>query len=146
MASDKVAAAGYIVTYFNDIESLTNAFSNYNNLIFELKNKYKDALENNTIEKLPDSDKTNLLTQVQNTRFWVTRTYVKTTALDSSIKELKIDKLKEKYKAVIDETVIINDKLEDYVIELNKVFVKGVVVDLIEKAGDVYSQLGGSYE
>lgn len=145
MADSKVAAAGYLITYFNDIESLTNAFGNYNNLLFELKSKYQKNIEENKMERIPDAERANLEQQLKDTRFWITRTYIKTVALEDKVKELKIEDLKAKYQKVMSEPVIVNEMLEEYVIELNKVFVNGVVVELVEKAGDVYAQLGGNY-
>jgi len=141
----QASAAGYIVTYFNDVESLTNAYANYGNLMFRLERQYKDALEKGDIEKIPGQEAEQLAAHITNIRFWVDRTHIKTVALKEKVKDFKDADLTKKYDAVMGQDVPKLKALRDYIVEINKLFVKGVVSELVEKAGEIYGQLGGDY-
>lgn len=143
MAKDEnVSAAGYIITFFNDIENLTNSFAQFSNLLANLKGNYPTDDE---LKKLPEEQRMQLLQLVQDVRFWVNRTYVKFSALKASVKEFEAHggKVDELYNALLTEKVPEFDKLKSYVIELNRLFVLGIVSTLLTKAYDIYAQFAG---
>jgi hypothetical protein len=145
LMDNQVSAAGYVITFFNDIESLTNAFSYYSNLLSKLKGKYptKDFLA-----KLPQEEKDEIQRITQDTRFWLNRTYVKFSALKAQIKDFNqkaetVDKL---YNELVNQPVPVFDTLKQYVVELNTLFVLGIVSTLLRKAYDIYAQFSGKTE
>lgn len=139
MKEETVSAAGYIITFFNDIESLTNSLGYYSNLMLRVKNKYPTK---ELLEKMMEAEKTETIRITQDMRFWITRTYVKFSALKEKIKEFQEaeETIEKKYKEISRTPTPEMEKIQDYAIELNKLFVKGVVSNLLTKAYDVYAQ------
>lgn len=140
-----VGGAGYIITFFNDIESLTNSLASYSNVLASLKGKYPTK---EYLSKLSDEERGQTLQTIYDARFWIIRSYVKFSALKKSIKEFEtnaqaVDAL---HKELIAQPALNYDKFQEYVIELNKLFVVGVVSTLLTKAYDIYAQFSGKKE
>ncbi len=140
MENSNISASGYIVTFFNDVESLTNAYAQYSNILAALKGQHPTE---ESLEKLTDGNKAQALQIIQETRFWVNRSHVKFSALSGSIKEFKsgAGKINALHKKLIEDTTIPKfEDLKEYVIEINKVFVQGVVSTLLTKANEIYAK------
>jgi hypothetical protein len=141
MSENEKSAAGYIVTFFNDIESVTNSLGYYSNAMAMIKGKYPAA----ELNKILDEEKNQMLATVQDIRFWVIRTYVKFNALKGKIKEFEtfsknIDKY---YGKILEQPVPTFESLNGYVVELNRLFVLGIVESILTKAYDVYAKYAG---
>lgn len=137
MADEQIAAAGYVVTYFNDVETMTNETANYINLLNEIKQRSKGS---DTIEL--QEENTQVIEQLIPTlRFYVVRTYVKTISLASRMESLRSPRLDELYQKIKYSSVPEAADIEEYCFELNKLFVQGVVSSIIDRAWDYYSQL-----
>jgi len=59
MSENEKSAAGYIVTFFNDIESVTNSLGYYCNAMTTIKSKYPSS----DLTKIPDEEKNHCLRQ-----------------------------------------------------------------------------------
>lgn len=136
-----VAGAGYILSFFNDIEQLTTYFANYINVFVELKAKYKGVGDNELSDRLVEEDRDELVSLVQGMRTWIVRTYVKAKALSSHIASFNVETLEAKYKEVTQKFILNPDDIESYVIEINKAFTEGVLKDLLVQAHDIYARL-----
>lgn len=133
-----VAGAGYILTFFNDIEQLTSYFASYLNTFLELKSKYQDL---EALDKLDESDRANLVGLIQGMRSWIVRTYVKAKALEEHVSEFNVEELEKSYKEATENFVLKPESVEKYVIEINKAFAKGIMKDLLVQAHDLYAKL-----
>lgn len=143
MADNNVGAAGYIITFFNDVESLTNSFAEYSNLLGKFSQKYPNDKQ---LSKLPEYERNEAIRITYQIKFWLIRSYIKFTSLKSEMKEFdchseKIDTL---YQELVKTQTPEFDKLQEYVIEINKLFVSGVVSELLKKAYDIYAQFTGT--
>ena len=142
---NQIAASGYILTFFNDVESLTNYHATYSNLVIEYKALFPT---NYSLKKLDDAHREILLNTIRSLRFWIKRTYIKFSALKYKIKgfndsETKLTALYDKIK---DAPAPELDDVENYVLELNKLFVLGIVAELLTKAAEIYGKLAAQNE
>lgn len=140
MASENTtAAAGYIITFFNEIENLTHHTAGYCNVLTELREKYPG---DQTLKKMDDTERQALQQSVKFSRYWVVRTYVKLSALAPKIPEFQknLKQIESLKQPITSQGVPEYDTLEKYVLELNKLFVAGIMSELLTKAQDVYSK------
>ena len=147
MQDNKVSAASYILTFFRDVEELNNHLAHYSNIMLEMSGKFGKREPEEIIKKMTDTDRQRLLQIVNDTRFWIIRVYVKLSALETKLiksdeKDL-FNKITANYEIVINNTVPEYIVIQDFVIELNKLFVSGVADELLNKARDFYDQSGG---
>ena len=147
MQDNKVSAASYILTFFRDVEELNNHLAHYSNIMLEMSGKFGKREPEEIVKKMSNEDRTRLLTVVNETRFWVIRVYVKISALESKLiksgDEELFKKITNNYEIVINNTVPNFIVIQDFVIELNKLFVSGVADELLNKARDFYDQNNG---
>lgn len=135
----KVAAAGYLLAFYNDIENLTNNFSNYTNLLAELKEKYPTE---DSLRKMSEEDNQASLILIKNLRFWVTRSYIKYMALKSQIKEFQAHEkiINQYYNELINQNAFKIELLQAYAIKINELFVNGVTPELLTTSTDLYAK------
>jgi len=147
MQDNKVSAASYILTFFRDVEELNNHLAHYSNIMLEMSGKFGKREPEEIVKKMSNEDRTRLLTVVNETRFWVIRVYVKISALESKLiksgDEELFKKITNNYEIVINNTVPNFIVIQDFVIELNKLFVSGVADELLNKARDFYDENNG---
>lgn len=149
MVSDEdIAASSYILSFYNDIENLTNSYAGYLNVLVRIKDRYKlekeidpKAVEKKII-KLEPEDEQALLEVAEGIRVWIARSYIKMETLQDKIPEMKkgIKDIKELYEKAISSSVIKKEVVENFVLKINKVFVSGVLTDLLIKSKDVYKE------
>jgi hypothetical protein len=143
---EKIAAASYVVTFFNDVEALTWQGAAFINMIAQFKEKYPPQDANKMEEEgLDESDQVNLMTSVQNIRSMTFRCYVKFKSLIKQIEEWKSyePKIKELYNKISDAGVPAKSDVEEFVIVMNELFVVGIIGELLGSAGDVLRKLTG---
>ena len=147
MQDNKVSAASYILTFFRDVEELNNHLAHYSNIMLEMSGKFGKREPDEIIKKITAEDRARLLQVVNETRFWIIRVYVKISALESKLiksdDELLFKKITANYEIVINNTVPEFKIIQEFVIELNKLFVSGVADELLNKARDFYDANGG---
>lgn len=149
----KLAGASYIISWFSDIENLIWYGSVYQNLMVELKQKYvkkvrtTDGKETFDMEKvnMDEDDENRVMTTVQTLRSMVFKTYVKFKALRGQIKELgdQDTRITASYKSLSVLPTPDMSAIEDYIINVNEVFVAGVVGELLLKSKDIINTFGG---
>jgi len=115
--------------------------------MLEMSGKFGKREPEEIVKKMSNEDRTRLLTVVNETRFWVIRVYVKISALESKLiksgDEELFKKITNNYEIVINNTVPNFIVIQDFVIELNKLFVSGVADELLNKARDFYDENNG---
>jgi len=140
----KTAAASFIINFYTLSVNLKDQYAKYENLLIELEAKYKNV----DMSKLEEPDKNNLLTNMQNLRYFIIMSYVdyKTlfdyfTIQDQKLKEdpnitLSIDKLRS-------QVIIKRQDALDYVIGINRFLLSSVIKKLLESSQDI---INGLYE
>jgi hypothetical protein len=152
-----IAGAGYIISFFSDIEVLILNASNYVNNIARLKFRLGDITPKT---ELGEGDKA-IIGVIEVAKTSVFSTYVKFNALKNKIKEFKMldgEKKKKKgerqptieslYEKIREAPIPEVEDVENYVILLNRLFVEAI--DILTAAQGVYadavSPLGESDE
>lgn len=143
MADNEKAAAGYVLTFFNEVEQLTHQAAGFQNVLKILATKYPGE---NGYKKMDDAERSQLQESVNLTRYYCARTFVKLTALKSKITALgtdyqKIEALKIK---ILSDNIPAYPDVEKYVIKINTLFVAGIMSELLTKAQDIYKQYTGT--
>lgn len=134
----QVAGAGYVLSFFNDVEQLSNYYAQYINTILSFERKYPDS---KALENMSEEDRQTLINVVQGLRTWIIRCFVKAQALKEKVENFTSDEFEESYRKVTGEFIPEKEVVEKFVIEINKAFVNGVLVDLLNQARDVYARL-----
>jgi len=138
---EKIVAASYIVSFYQQVDLLTHTYSQYSNLLIELESKYGEQL----IVKM-SVEENNLVTQaVQQVRYYCHRCYVQYRCIieniDKGKKELEdVEKL---YEAVKQDFIIVRSNIEKFVIKLNSVLIKSVMKNLLETSQEVLGNIYG---
>ena len=137
-SESQIAGAGYILSFFNDIEQLSSYYAMYVNTLLSLQNKYPTP---KNIEEMSEEDRQTLIQVVQGLRSWIVRSYIKAKALKDKVESFNDENLSNAYNKVIDEFVPERENIEKFVIAINKAFVDDVLSDLLMQAKDLYARL-----
>jgi hypothetical protein len=138
-------AEAYITLFFQDLENLNQCQAIYLNTLIPINQKYK-ASEGKTsiINELDQEDAENLKAITKEIRYATVRLNTKLKALQNAFPDLKQEnqkKVDDLYKKIIFEPKPDYEVVEQYVIELNKLFVKGTGNQLLVKSNQYYSAL-----
>ena len=132
--------------FFEDIENLNNAYAKYVNLLVELAEKYCLKSENDIKEdiQLEPEDRDLVIMARQELRNFIIRSYLKYNAIKDLVKDIDIDekKLKDVYEKARKDLKMGGEKnIEEFVSEINKVFVSSTLSDILIGARDIYRQM-----
>ena len=113
-----------------------------NKAITEIKGKYPG---DDSLKKMDDAERQKLQQAVNFTRYWCVRTSIKLEALAPKITAFNdsLEEMKKAKKPIIETPVPEYKHVDAYVVKINKLFVAGVMSDLLTKAQDVYSKYTG---
>jgi len=129
------ATAGYILGLYQSIETLNDVIADYIDLVVSMNAKYGE----NSEAKMTDKEKEALRNIVYLIRRAVFKIDIKLRALASKIESIKIPKkLENLTKKLIEAPVYDFKDLQDYALEVNRIFVEGIGYDVLEKLGDIY--------
>lgn len=142
---NRLASMGFIVSFYGDTETLTDAFASYLNIwnvIKAIPNQNQLSLSDHFDKVTSPEQKTAIATYAGEIRFFVTRTFLKFSSLKDEIKEFKKDfePIEDLYKKIAHSALLPSiEDTEKYILALNKAFVKGVVAEFLIKSQEVYS-------
>jgi hypothetical protein len=136
------APANYVYNFYFDIENLSVQTANYLNNLLDFKTKYANLLEED-LKKVPENDKEIIMQCSRNCRFWIMRSYVHFLSLAEKISAFAEKKtfIEEKYNELIQQNPIEYHLVQNYLIELNKLFVQGIAQKELKDAIETYSKL-----
>lgn len=141
------AGAGYILTFFSELELLMSNAANYINNMARMKIKYPDMNEKLEIS---DSD-VAMINIIENVKGSIFRVYIKFMALKPKIKEFekkdKDNEIRKLYETIRDSLVPRTADIETYALKLNELFVEAI--DILAAAQGTYHNViqgGGSHE
>ena len=145
----KLAGASYIFAFYKDVQTLTEYYAQYTNFLLELKSRYNEL----DLAKLTEEEKTAVTQTVRAVRVSVNKIYIQYISILSVLKtNIKADE-KENIKSrcgKIKKNYIINEEdLEDFVIQINKFLLKGIIQSLLEDSQSIIESIyenGGSKE
>jgi hypothetical protein len=150
VTEEEIAASSYIISFYNDIENLTNSYAGYLNVLVRIQDRYglkekadsKPDAKDHSLKKLEPEDERALLEVAEGIRVWIARCFVKLSTLQDKIPEMKKNapEIKTLYEKAISSSVISKEIAEAFVLQINKVFVSGVLKDLLVKSKDIYKE------
>lgn len=134
----KTIGVSYIFTFFTEVQNITHTYTQYVNLLMEVKNKF------DSIDSIPMENKDVIMQNVQLCRHYVLKSYIMYNALYNGLK-VKDEELNKEIVAVyseIKEQIILDmGKLETYVILLNKFVVNEVIQELLKNNEDLINDI-----
>lgn len=150
MVSQNNTASIYIMKFYNDLEELNTYLGHYNNVVLDLRTKYGDTQTDKLAEAVDDHDKQQLNDVAREARFWCIKVFTKLAAIQhkfetqNTIFAENFNAIENNYKSITNSLVPRFDDLQEYVIELNKIFVSGIGMELLIKSQEYYEQLTSS--
>jgi len=148
VSEENMAGSGYIINFFNDIENLTNSYAGYLNVLVRIQDRYNLKEQDNEKRKTPlknleSEDEQALLEVAETLRVWIARCYIKATTLQERIPTMKtgVANLKQLYEKAISKSVIEKEVVENFVLAINKMFVAGILKDLLMRSQDIYAEI-----
>ena len=144
MDEKRIAGANYIISFFNDIESLNQAFAAYTNVNLELVARVgKDKLESGQVAKgtLQQGDKDVIIQSVQTTRYWVHKIYIQYISICSATKQQEDPEVATTYGKIKNEFIIKAEDLEQFTILMNKFLLNKVITELLSTSQQYITQL-----
>lgn len=139
----KQTGASYIITFYNQILALNDVYARYFTFLVDLEFKHGKEPTKKFIDKLDDSEKTNLSNITREIRYLIVSSYVQYNTIKEVIKSVEIDDdFKKNYYSIAMETWTINRiDLEKYVLFLNKFLINNVVQELLTSSADYLSKI-----
>lgn len=138
-------AEAYITLFFQDLETLNHCQALYLNILIPIKDKYK-LIESRQgiITELNEDDANELKDITKEIRYSCVRINTKLKALQSAFPELTSKdkkKMEENYTHIITSLIPKYETLDEYITDLNKLFITGTGNQLLLKSNQYYSAL-----
>lgn len=131
----KSTAASYIYSFYQNIQSLNDFYSQYLCIMMDFKNTYK--MDDSGQIKANDEAKEQIKQQIQNVRYILNKVYIQYKTIIKSLELKDNPKLSKLYEEVKSEYMIKAEILEEIVIEMNRVLVDNIIQDLLHTSQDL---------
>lgn len=138
-------AEAYITLFFQDLETLNHCLALYLNILIPIKEKY-NLIESRQgmITEINESDANDLKDITKEIRYSCVRINTKLKALQTAFPDLTSkdkEKLEENYKQITTTLIPKYEVVDEYITELNKLFITGTGNQLLVKSNQYYSAL-----
>lgn len=139
----RVAAASYILSFYEEVNNVTHYYSIYLNALIELDTKYSKIESNELMAKVPDEDKNQLIQLTNYIRYHSNKCYIqyKTLLPKLNIKEDK--KLTNFFNSITTTYIIQRAELQEFVLTLHSVLMDGIIQELLESSQSYLENLYG---
>lgn len=138
-------AEAYITLFFQDLETLNHCLALYLNILIPIKDKYKlIETRQGIITELNENDANDLKDITKEIRYSAVRINTKLKALQAAFPDLANkdkSKLEENYRLLTTSLIPKYETVDEYVTELNKLFITGTGNQLLIKSNQYYSAL-----
>lgn len=136
---EKVAAANYILTFFQEVGALTDNFCYYINTLVELENKYQEV----DLNKVTEEENQQFKNLINTIRYYIIKTSImyKTICANQN-HQIKTDFL-EDTKKLRDTLVFNREDLEKYVFTLNNFLADTIIKELQETSSQIVNNIYG---
>ncbi len=142
----KTAGASYILSFYNEIHNFKVVFSQYFNVILEIKTKVGEDIE---VKKLEEESYAILKQAIQTMRISLTQVYISYSTIKQvlekdldkeEVKKIKIE-IKDSYKRLKEQYVMNVQDLENLLINLSRFLLTGIVKDLLKNSNDIVGEI-----
>lgn len=134
-SQEKIAAANYVLNFYQEVATLTSFYSQYENILLEIKAKYGDE------HPIPEEDKTYIVEICKNIRYYVRVCYIKHKSIVSKVKKQTDDETETLKNDIASSLLVDRVKLEAFVVKMNDVLVENVIKDLLQNSGDIINSI-----
>lgn len=139
---ERIAAASYILNFYQDVVNLTHNYCNYENVLIELQQEHGSTEE----VKLSVEQKELIKQYCQILRYYARSSNIRYKAIIRSIKSKKIKErkeLKELLKKINSNYVIRVEDIKAYVEVMNEIIVDNIIKNLLESSSSIVNDLYG---
>jgi len=136
----QVAAASYILNFYQDVGALTNAFAHYSNILAQFGATAEGDL--NEVHR-------NALNQnVQSVRYHIETCYIVYRTLSDKLEVSveDVDVIEQAYTESLKDYIMKKDRVKDFVLWMNKVLADKVMTSLMETSNDMIDKVYGGGE
>lgn len=147
LSEQRTAAASYILSFYQSVQTLTATYANYSNMVELLANTYgEEGLKN-----LSDEHRNALMGLVQQIKYYIKHTYVQWSSIlhgttkDDDEPENTLEELYDKLKGGKNYVIDVED-VEQYVLQANKVLTKDIIRDLMENSQEIIDSIYSATE
>lgn len=141
----KLAAASYIISFYNETITLLNNYAQFLNIMLELEGRYKNIPAEEIYTKLQEEERRALIMVIQLIRQSATVVYIQYKVIIDSVEKTKdkdLDKeIEETYIILRDNFVFTRLDIERFTISINKFLVKGIINELLVSSQDIINQI-----
>jgi hypothetical protein len=136
------ATAGYIVSFYEDLEAFNVYVAQYIDMSVRLGEKY----ENSDDIAILETEKEELVTLTKTIRTLAFRLNIKAKAMAKKIKEFEdaLKDLKKIYDKIIEQASFKREDLEKFALVLNEAFMEGISYDTLGQLADIYSAMSSA--
>jgi len=145
------SAANYILELNNAITQFNNIAGTYCNVFITAQFFHdfntKDKEDNKKmVRTLDENERQTMLQTVQQARFFAVQTFLRVTALKENIKQFTKNyvEFEKSYKEIINNPFPTYDQIQDYALELNKLFASVAAQDLLTKSVEYYETIANA--
>ncbi len=138
-------AEAYITLFFQDLENLNNCLAIYLNTLIPIREKYKQIeTKQGIINEINESDAEDINSITKEIRFSCVKINTKLKALQSAFPDMKgasKTKMEIAYREITTTLIPRYETVEEYITELNKLFITGTGNQLLVKSNQYYTAL-----
>lgn len=127
LSEEKTAGASYVLSFYQEVATITHHYANYLNIFVELKEVY-DGNE----EKLTSSEKEVLKNYCQTLRYYVTKTFIGYESIMLGLNEKPNNDIKIIHDMVLKQYIVKLEDIKKYVVLLNSMVMKKIIKNLME--------------
>lgn len=137
MSDEKKSTGSHLIlSFYNEVEMLIANEAQYNNVILEFITKYNLESGNaedirRNLEAINENEKTVLINQLQNVRYYVLKVYKKYIAISLKLDLGKDKEIKACYDKIMSSYIIVRSDLDQFTTLLSEVIVSDVIGTLL---------------
>jgi hypothetical protein len=135
----KVTGANYVLTFYNDVQELTNTTAQYGNILLDIRQKYGSELKG-----LSDLEKQQVANTCQTLRFFSVRAYIGLMGIYRAVKKEIPQGVTDAYALIKTQYTPALEAVEAYTIEINSALVDDVIKSLLESSQELVNSVYGN--
>lgn len=141
---ERTAAASYIITFYNTVQTLTGTYANYSNVLDEIEAKHGAE-----VKGMDAQEKEALRTLAIESKYWVKVAYIQWSSIRAAMpKDKTTEKTEKEFDELfdkIDEQFIPDKKtLRQFTTAANARLIGGIVQNLLQTSNEVLAQIYGN--
>ena len=134
-SQEKIAAANYVLNFYQEVATLTSFYSQYENILLELKAKFGEE------QIVPNEEREYINEVCKNIRYYVRVCYIKHRSIVSKVNKGLDEEIETLKNDIATSLIIDRVKLEKFVFKMNDVLINNVIKDLLQNSSDIINSI-----